>query len=405
MAARTVEVPVQGVPFVSLFTGAGGLDLGLERASLPGDTGERRLITALGCESDPWAVETLLAAQKTGLFHHAFEVDRDVREFHGAKLAAALCRVGIQREELFLVAGGPPCPTFSTAGKRLSLTDMRGQLMYDYLAVVQELRPRFFLLENVRGLLSAALRHRPLAERGRGAAPLAADEQLGSAMQAILNAVSDLGYQAVFGRVNAANYGSPQLRHRTLIFGSRDHEFPVEADIIDLMPKTHLEAPEGEEAFRWRTLEDALLSRPLDDPNPEFQAYSAERARWFELIPPGKNWRYLRDHHSPELAAAAMGGAWASTGGKVGFFRRLAWDRPSPTLVTSPVQKATGFCHPEELRPLTVREYARVQEFPDGYPFRGSVARKYKQIGNAVPLSLGEAAGRALLEYAHPSRM
>ena len=94
-----------------------------------------------------------------------------------------------------------------------------------------------------------------------------------------------------------------------------------------------------------------------------------------------------------------MGGAWGSTGGRVGFFRRLAWDRPAPTLVTSPIQKATGFCHPDELRPLTVREYARIQEFPDRYPLQGSVANKYKQIGNAVPLSLGEAAGRALLTY------
>ena len=391
---------MQDVPFISLFTGAGGLDLGLERATLAGDAGGPRLTTALGCESDRWAAATLLAAQEGGLFSHEFEVHRDVRELHGAALTRVLSRAGLKKGELFLVAGGPPCPAFSTAGKRLSLADMRGQLMYDYLAVVHEVRPRFFLLENVRGLLSAALRHRPLADREWGAAPLDADEQLGSAMQAILNAVTDLGYQAVYGRVNSANYGSPQLRHRTLIFGSRDHEFPEGAQVLDLMPKTHREAPQGEEAFRWKTLEDALLHPSLDDPDLEYQRYSAERARWFDLVPPGKNWRHIRDEHSPGLAAEAMGGAWASSGGRVGFFRRLAWDRPSPTLVTSPVQKATGLCHPDELRPLTVREYARVQEFPDGYPFQGSVANKYKQIGNAVPLSLGEAAGRALLTYA-----
>ena len=389
---------MRDVPFISLFTGAGGLDLGLERATLPGVDDGPRLTTALACEYDPWAVATLLAAQKDGFFRDEFDVERDVRDLHGPALSRAMKKAGLKKKELFLVAGGPPCPAFSTAGKRLSLADMRGQLMYDYLTVVQEARPRFFLLENVRGLLSASLKHRPLAERGRGAAPLEADEQPGTAMQAILNAVSDIGYQAVYGRVNAANYGSPQLRHRTLIFGSRNKEFDKDATLLDLMPKTHLEHPEREDYLPWKTLESAL--KGLDDPEPEYQKYSAERARWFDLIPPGGNWRHLRDAYSPELAAEALGGAWESSGGKVGFFRRLAWGRPAPTLVTSPIQKATGFCHPEALRPLTVREYARVQEFPDGYPFQGGVSKKYMQVGNAVPLSLAEAAGRALLKFA-----
>ncbi len=389
---------MRDVPFISLFTGAGGLDLGLERATLPGVDDGPRLTTALACENDPWAIATLQAAQKDGFFHHDFEVETDVRQLHGAALTRAMRKAGLKRKELFLVAGGPPCPAFSTAGKRLSLADMRGQLMYDYLTVVQEARPRFFLLENVRGLLSAALKHRPLSERGRDAAPLDEEEQLGSAMRAILNAVEDMGYQAVYGRVNSANYGSPQLRHRTLIFGSRDHEFEPDTTLLDLIPKTHLEQPEREDYLPWKTLESALEG--LDDPEPEYQKYSAERARWFELIPPGGNWRHLRDAHSPELAAEALGGAWMSSGGKVGFFRRLAWGRPAPTLVTSPIQKATGFCHPDALRPLTVREYARVQEFPDGYPFQGGTSKKYMQIGNAVPLSLAEAAGRALLRFA-----
>lgn len=391
---------MRDVPFISLFTGAGGLDLGLERATLPGVDDGPRLTTALACENDPWAIATLQAAQKDDqrFFHRPFEVVPDVRELHGRTLTNAMRRAGLKKKELFLVAGGPPCPAFSTAGKRLSLADMRGQLMYDYLTVVREAQPRFFLLENVRGLLSAALKHRPIAERGRAAAPLEADEQPGTAMQAILNAVKDMGYQAVYGRVNSANYGSPQLRHRTLIFGSRNHEFADDATLLDLMPKTHLEAPEREDFLPWKTLRGALAG--LDEAEPEYQKYSAERAGWFDLIPPGGNWRHLRDEHSPELAAKALGGAWESTGGKVGFFRRLAWDRPAPTVVTSPIQKATGFCHPEALRPLTVREYARVQEFPDGYPFQGGTSKKYMQIGNAVPLSLAEAAGRALLKFA-----
>lgn len=371
---------------VSLFTGAGGLDLGLEAA---GNVIGVDLRTSVAVESDPIAAETLRSAVSSGYFRSNFRVLSDVTTTSGEDLIAAADDPLL---DVFIVAGGPPCPSFSTAGNRQSLSDFRGQLVFDFLRIVEELNPRFFLMENVRGLLSAAIKHRPLNQRGPDSPQIAPEEELGSALKSILSEMGNIGYQVAYGKVNAANYGSPQLRHRTLFIGSRDHELPSE-NILDLMPKTH--GPDSPTGLPWNTLSSALHP-PLTEADQEYQNYSPERKNWFEMIPAGRNWRFLRDE-SPKLAEQAMGGAWLSGGGKVGFYRRLAWDRPSPTLLTSPTQKATGFCHPDFIRPLSVQEYSRIQEFPDGYPLAGSVAQKYRQLGNAVPTSLGRAAGEAIL--------
>jgi DNA (cytosine-5)-methyltransferase 1 len=237
-------------------------------------------------------------------------------------------------------------------------------------------------------LLSAAIEHRPLAERGPDFPPLRREEQQGSAWQVILDELEiRLGYQLVWGLVDAADYGVPQNRLRVLILGSRDAEF-VTRELAHVMPPTH--------RGKWRTLGDAL--RDLHDPCPEFLEYTPERKRVLDLVPEGMNWRYFRDHpdHGPGVAAELLGGAWEADGGRVGFFRRLTWNKPSPTLPTSPIQKSTCLCHPEHTRPLTVREYAAIQQFPDGYRFCGGTGQKYKQIGNAVPVGLGKAIGQAL---------
>ncbi|MFM5945497.1 MAG: DNA cytosine methyltransferase, partial [Dolichospermum sp.] len=109
----------------------------------------------------------------------------------------------------------------------------------------------------------------------------------------------------------------------------------------------------------WKTLKDALMG--LVDVKPEYMSYSENRLKYLKLLKAGQNWRYLPE----ELKQEAMGGAYNSGGGKVGFYRRLSWDKPSPTITTSPHQKATDMCHPVELRSLTVRESARIQTFPD----------------------------------------
>jgi DNA (cytosine-5)-methyltransferase 1 len=244
-------------------------------------------------------------------------------------------------------------------------------------------------MENVRGILSAPIRHRPLTQRGEGYPPLEPDEQQGAAFQVILDVLEGLDYQLTFGLLDAADYGVPQNRLRVFVLGSRDKEFTTR-DIKKAVPPTH----EG----RWVTLRIALAG--LDGGPAEFIPYTPERARILSRVPPGHNWRWFRDHpdYGKEFAAQLMGGAWEADGGRVGFFRRLTWDKPSPTLPTSPIQKSTCLCHPEATRPLSVQEYAAIQQFPPTYQFAGSTHQKYKQIGNAVPVGLGNAIGRALLQ-------
>ena len=371
---------------ISLFTGAGGLDIGLERAGF----------ATLACaEKDRHALETLrLNHERAGRCVAYFE---DVTAITGEDI---LTEVGLAVGELDLLSGGPPCQPFSTAGARQSIVDPRGSLFGRYLELVGEMRPRFFLLENVRGLISAALRHRPLARRGPDSPELEPDERLGSLLnEALLPAIQErLGYQVSYGLANAADYGTPQLRERVIFIASRDRELgdgPGFGDpLTSLMPPTH----GGVHSYGLpprRTLRDALDG--LNERPPVFVSYSPERRRVFDLVPSGANWRHIRDHHGPEMLQRVMGGAYESDGGRVGFWRRLSWDRPSPTLPASPVQKSTGLCHPDETRPLSVREYARIQQFPDDYEFAGPIASKYRQIGNAVPVGLAEAAGQAVI--------
>jgi DNA (cytosine-5)-methyltransferase 1 len=185
----------------------------------------------------------------------------------------------------------------------------------------------------------------------------------------------DLGMEAA-----GADYGVPQNRLRVVFIGSRDNE------AISFPLATH--SKDGKFLTPWLTLRDALTD--LTDPNPEFLSYSESRLKFLKLLKGDQNWRYLPE----DLKKEAMGGAYNSGGGKVGFYRRLSWDKPCPTVTTSPHQKATDMCHFIELRPLSVREYARVQTFPDNWEFCGSVASKYKQIGNAVPILLASSIGK-----------
>ena len=375
---------------ISLFTGAGGLDLGLDRSGFT---------TLVAVEKDRYARETL-ASNREHFRVPGFELFEDATGVTGEDLLTA---AGVRRGELDLLSGGPPCQAFSTAGHRGSIADPRGSLLGRFLQLVGEVQPRFFVLENVRGVLSAALRHRPLALRGAGHAPLDPDERLGSLLDlVVLPWIADrLDYEFSYDLVNTADYGVPQVRHRVIFVGSRDRELGAGGatlGLVELVPATHVKKSDGS-LIPWQTLGDALARLPRGDT--EGARYSPARAAVLENVPQGKNWRFLRDNFGEDYLRSVMGGAYESTGGRVGFWRRLSLDRPSPTLPASPAQKATSLCHPTETRPLNVREYARIQQFPDDYAFMGPTAAKYMQIGNAVPVGLAYSVGSALGRLYH----
>ena len=346
-------------PVVSLFSGAMGLDLGLEEAGLH---------TAVSQDYDKWCVETI---RRNGRLAVGGDLRALVAEDPTCNflLEPAKLRPG----GVFAVVGGPPCQSFSTAGKRLGVDDARGTLYHQFLHVVETLQPRFFVMENVKGLAST-----PSVAGDKSSPPL---------LQVILGHFKSLGYHTVHGVLDAVHYGTPQFRERLVIVGSRD------AEAIFLPAPTHFHMHQSP-LMRWRTLFHAIGDLQ-DDCGPHAN-FSPKINQYLAHVPEGGNWRSL----PPTLVQAAMGGAFESSGGKVGFYRRLPFAEPSPTLVTSPVQKATLLCHPRETRPLSVAEYARIQGFPDHWKFEGKPADCYRQIGNAVPVPLGRAIGQMLLSVA-----
>lgn len=247
-----------------------------------------------------------------------------------------------------ILMGGVPCQPFSHAGKRRGLDDSRGGLFFSFARLVRQCEPKFFLVENVKGLVTH--------DRGR---------TLGGLLGLL---AADGGYRVQYRVLDASDYEVPQRRQRVIIVGVRSN--------LDFK----YEFPEASE--RKVLLKDVLKDVPMSN----IPSYSDSKRRVMELVPQGGNWNDLPQ----DIKESYMGAAIRSGGGKTGFARRLSMDSYSPTLTTSPSQKATEACHPLETRPLTVREYARIQTFPDSYEFAGSIADQYRQIGNAVPVSMAK---------------
>ena len=260
------------------------------------------------------------------------------------------------RGKVDLVSGGAPCQAFSYAGKKLGFGDTRGTLFAEFARCVEETQPKMFLFENVRGLLSH--------DKGR-------------TFSTILHVFEGLGYRVQHQVLNAAYFGVGQKRERLITIGIRH----------DLVEDIHFTYPTPDE--NWTTLREALA----DVPESVYQPYSEKKRAVMELVPPGGCWVDLPDN----IAREYMGKSYFSGGGRRGMARRISWDEPCLTLTTSPSQKQTERCHPEETRPFTVREYARIQSFPDSWQFAGSIGDQYKQIGNAVPVELARRIGAELI--------
>lgn len=333
-------IPRRDFTSVELFAGAGGLALGLHKAGFK---------HVLLNEIDSTACMTLRANKPDWNILEADIHKVDFSTLHG---------------KVDLLSGGFPCQAFSYAGKKGGLEDSRGTLFFELARAVREIQPKVFFCENVKGLLS---------------------HDNGRTLSTIRRAIKELGYTLVEPRVlKAVMYQVPQKRERLMLVGIRN----------DLVSSCNFKWPSP--YHRVMTLRDALYKGelfPTDVPPSIGQDYPPKKKRVMAMVPEGGDWRDLPEAVQKEY----MGGSFYLGGGKTGMARRLSMDEPALTLTCSPAQKQTERCHPLQTRPLTVREYARVQTFPDEWRFMGNMSAQYKQIGNAVPVNLAFAMGRALI--------
>ena len=325
---------------LELFAGAGGFAIGLEMANLRS--------VALN-EIDKWACKTLRKNRPNWNV-----LEGDIKTFDFTKF----------RDKTDVVVGGFPCQAFSYAGKRLGLADARGTLFYEFARVLTEVNPVLCIGENVRGLLS---------------------HDNGRTLQGMISILDEIGYRVVPHQVlKAINFKVPQKRERLILVGIRK-----DCDLNFEYPKPYKKV---------YNLIDALKKGELFDddvPRSEGAKYPKSKTAVLDLVPPKGYWRDL----PLDIQKEFMGGSFHLSGGKTGMARRIGWDEPCLTLTCSPAQKQTERCHPDETRPFTIREYARIQTFPDYWKFEGPQAQQYKQIGNAVPVNLGREVGYSIVNF------
>lgn len=331
--------PIRQFTSIELFAGAGGLAIGLEKAGFK----------ALAFnEIDKHACNTLKLNRPNWNI-----IEGDIKDVNFTKF-----------KNIDLLSGGFPCQAFSYAGNQLGFEDTRGTLFFQFARAIKEIKPKIFLGENVRGLL---------------------EHNQGRTIKTIKSVIAELGYTLIEPKVlKAIFYKVPQKRERLMLVGIRN----------DLFKHAKFQWPSFYKKIF--TLKDALKKGelyPTDVPFSVGQTYPKRKAEILKLVPQGGYWRDLPDALQKEY----MQGSYYLGGGKTGMARRLAWNAPSLTLTCSPAQKQTERCHPEEHRPFTVREYARIQTFPDDWHFSGSISSQYKQIGNAVPVNLALAVGKSLI--------
>lgn len=332
--------PLRPYTSIELFAGGGGLALGMEKAGF-----HHVLLNEINKD----ACNTLRKNRPSWNV-----IEEDIHNFSFAEYEG----------KVDFLSGGFPCQAFSYAGNKGGFEDARGTLFFEMARAIKEVKPKVFMGENVKGLFS---------------------HDDGKTLQTIKHIISELGYTLVEPQVlKAIQYQVPQKRERLILIAIRN----------DIANKVKFTFPSPYK--RVVTLRDALYKGLLYDcdvPKSEGQQYPQKKKEIMELVPMGGNWKDLPE----DVQKDYMKGSLNLEGGKTGIARRLSLDEPSLTLTCAPAMKQTERCHPLETRPLSVREYARIQTFPDEWEFCGNISEKYKQIGNAVPVNLAYAIGRSLI--------
>ena len=343
---------------LSFFSGAMGLDIGMKNVGIK---------AMLACEFNK-ACRLTIATNEPEM-----ALIGDIEKYTAKEI---LEYAGVPKgRKVDVIFGGPPCQAFSTAGNRLGFNDSRGNVFLKYLDIVGEIKPTYVVIENVRGLLSAEYPYKDIEQPIKG-----------GAMLIILDKLRSFGYSVSFNLYNAANFGAPQIRERVVIIAK------LGKDKVSYLKPTN----SNNEMYGlapWKTLHNALSNIPKGTQH-HYIEFPEKRLKYYRMLKEGQYWKDL----PPEIQVEAMGKKLQLGGGKTGFLRRLSFSKPSPTLVTNPTMPATDLAHPVEDRPLSVEEYASIQEFPNDWKICGSILDQYKQIGNAVPIKLGEAIGRTILD-------
>lgn len=380
---------------LDLFAGAGGLSEGLREAGFT---------SLYANEISPRYAQTYAAN------HPGTHVDsRDIRQVDARKIRELL---GLKRGELHLVAGGPPCQGFSINAPKRSTEDSRNHLFREYLRFVTEFQPQTVMVENVPGMVSF---------------------EGGATLDAILESLKQLGYDADVRILYAPHYGIPQTRWRTIILGNR-----IGVDPMTLFPeplcnapvrvnftsqfagKNLVNLPRSLELPSHVTVRDAIddlpvlhngelgesvkaYRKPADNPYQQLMRVGSsgvtchEAARLSKInlermshIPPGGNWTDIPD------ALLPRGMRMARRSDHTKRYGRVAPEGLASTILTKCDPHWGAYFHYDQDRAFTVREAARIQSFPDTYVFCGSRVEQYEQVGNAVPPLLGAAVGRAI---------
>lgn len=352
---RSTSLP--NIVALSFFSGAMGLDIGMSKGGIK---------ALLACEFNKFCRMTISKNEPD------IALIGDINDYSPQRILE-MAKIPADRK-VDVIFGGPPCQAFSTAGARRALDDERGNVFLKYIEIIRDIKPTYVVIENVRGLLSAPYPYKDVKSSIKG-----------GALCVILDRLREAGYSISFELYNSANFGAPQIRERVVIIGKLGEKK------VDYLSPTNSEK-ESNDLKNWRTLKDAFSVLPTNV-NHHYIDFPEKRLKYFRMLKEGQYWKHLPENIQEE----AMGAKLKLGGGKTGFFRRLSYAKPSPTLVTNPTMPATDLCHPTEDRPLSIEEYSAIQEFPSTWKICGPTLEQYRQIGNAVPIKLGEAIARTII--------